>query len=116
MISVLPLPVAIQNASFFRSASLNFASLASPAVFDALRSATKPFSELQQLPPTIEVGVEENLRVEHRQVLEVPQRDRLRPTRVHRFQMLADVVVVAGQVGGRNLYLVPARHRAGGNT
>ena len=58
--------------------------------------------------PPVEVPVQEYLRVEDCDVLEVPKRDRLGPPDIHGTQVLADVVVVAGQVGRRNFHLVPA--------
>ena len=107
MISVLPLPVAIQNASLLRSGRGDaldgirhrheahlLAHVAVDVAGERLRGRGPP--------------VEEEFRVERGQLLEVAQGDRLPPSRVHGRQVAPHVVVVAGQVAGRNGALLPA--------
>ncbi len=107
MMSVLPLPVAIQKASLFRSASVKSGSAGSPGDRRALR--TRRSVQLpEQLAGVVEAPVQEDFCVQHRQVLEVPQGDGLRPAGVDRGKVAADVVVVPAQVGQGNAHLVPA--------
>ena len=98
MIKVLPLPVAIQKASFFRSASTNFSSDGTSAPRELTR---KSFQGLQQVRPVVETAVQENLRIERGKVLKVFEFER-RPARADRAQVDAQVVVVPLQVISRD--------------
>jgi hypothetical protein len=103
MIKVFPLPVAIQNASLLRSSA-------------AKTTGSSPGGEgaevVRKSAPVSGPAVQEDLGIQRGEVLKVAQRYGLGLMAVYGFEVPPDVLVVALQVGERQLQLVALRREA----